>query len=94
MSHFGSNSLSKLPRVDNDIDVVSKQKKEVNIITQVPKEYKDVIKVFPKYRFETLDQDYWRRKSFIEGMPNEAFNHYSRNNFMDQQRRDNLKKLK
>lgn len=71
MSSFGSSSLSKLPRLDSDIDVYSKQRKdrEIDIISQEPKLYKDVIKVFPTYRQETLDQDYWRRRSFLEGKP-------------------------
>lgn len=71
MSNFGSSSLSRLPRLDSDIDVYTKQRKdrEIDIISQEPKLYKDVIKAFPKYRQETLDQDYWRRRSFIEGKP-------------------------
>lgn len=53
MSNFGSSSLSKLPRLESDIDVYSKQRKdrEIDIITNVQRPYKDMIKVFPKYRF-------------------------------------------
>ncbi len=54
-----------------------RQGRELDIINQQPRSYQDVIKVFPKYRYETLDQDYWRRKSFIEGMPDHALNYYS-----------------
>lgn len=49
----------------------------MDIITQVPREYKDTIKVFPKIRFENYDKDFWRRKSFIEGLPDHAYNYYS-----------------
>ena len=79
MSSIGASSLSKLPKLDNDKEVYLKQRqgRDIDIISQAPHQYRDVIKIFPKYRFETLDQDYWRRKSFIEGMPSHAYNHYS-----------------
>lgn len=79
MSNFGSSSLSKLPRLNSDIQVYEKQRvgREVDIISHAPKEYKDTIKVFPKIRFETYDRDYWRRKSFIEGLPDHAYKYYT-----------------
>lgn len=79
MSSFGSSSLSKLPRLSNDVEVYEKQRvgREVDIISHAPKEYKDTIKVFPKIRFETFDRDYWRRKSFIEGLPDHAYKYYA-----------------
>lgn len=75
--------------LNNDSEVYEKQRRgrEINIITQVPREYKDVIKVFPKIRFEAYDNDYWRRKSFIEGLPHDAYNYYSNNSQLPQKSR-------
>lgn len=80
-SNYGSSSLSKLQMVSSDREVYEKQRKgrENDIISQTPREYVDSIKVFPKIRFERYDQDYWRRKSFIEGLPQQAYNLYSGN---------------
>lgn len=79
MSNFGSSSLGRQSMLGTDIEVYEKQRKDrhIDIITQAPHEYRDVIKVFPKIRFESLDNNYWRRKSFIEGLPHNAYNHYS-----------------
>jgi hypothetical protein len=79
MSSFGSSSLRKLPRLSRDVEVYEKQRvgREVDIISHAPNEYKDTIKVFPKIRFETFDRDYWRRKSFIEGLPDHAYKYYA-----------------
>ena len=53
MSGFGSSSLSKMKLLNNDVEVYEKQRRgrEVDIISQVPREYRDSIKVFPKIRF-------------------------------------------
>ena len=79
MSQAGSNSLSKLKPLNNDREVFEKQRtgREIDILSHAPKDYKDSIKVFPKIRFENYDRDYWRRKSFIEGLPLDAYNHYN-----------------
>jgi hypothetical protein len=53
MSQLGSSSLSKLPPLNSDKEVYLKQRegREIDIISQRPREYRDVIKAFPKYRF-------------------------------------------
>jgi hypothetical protein len=65
--------------LNNDVEVYEKQRRgrEFDIISQVPREYRDSIKVFPKIRFENFDKEFWRRKSFIEGLPSHAYNYYS-----------------
>jgi len=83
MSTFGSSSLSKLPRLNSDKEVYSKQRndRQIDIINHSPHKYFDRIKVFPKYHMETRDQEFWRRKAFIEGMPSEAYNRFSKSRF-------------
>lgn len=53
MSSFGSSSLSKMQLLSNDVEVYEKQRRgrELDIISNVPREYRDSIKVFPKIRF-------------------------------------------
>ena len=53
MSNLGAASLSKLPKLDNDKEVYLKQRqgRDIDIISQAPHKYRDVIKIFPKYRF-------------------------------------------
>lgn len=38
-----------------------KQQRNYNIISVQPREYQDTIKLFPKYRLENLDHNYFRK---------------------------------
>ena len=61
MSNVGSSSLKSLNRYISDKEVFEKQQKNYNIISVQPKEYQDTIKMFPKYRLENQDQNYFRK---------------------------------
>lgn len=61
LSNVGSSSLKSLNRYISDKEVFEKQQKNYNIISVQPKEYQDTIKMFPKYRLENQDQNYFRK---------------------------------
>jgi hypothetical protein len=61
LSNAGSSSLKILNRYISDIDIYEKQQKNYNIISVQPKEYHDTIKMFPKYRLENADQNYYKK---------------------------------
>ena len=48
-------------RFISDKEVYEKQQKNYNIISVQPREYPDTIKVFPKYRLENEDQNYFKK---------------------------------
>lgn len=49
LSSYGSNSLSNLGKV-NDKLVYENQQKDFNIVSLIPKQYNQSIKMFPKLR--------------------------------------------
>ena len=49
LSHYGTNSLSRVGKHLNERDIYEKQEKKYNIISIMPKEYKETIKKYPKY---------------------------------------------
>lgn len=49
LSSYGSSSLDKLPKI-SDKNVFESQQKQFNIVNLCPKEYKQSIKMFPKFR--------------------------------------------
>lgn len=61
LSSVGSNSLKSLNRFISDKEVYEKQQKNYNIISVQPKEYQDTIKLFPKYRLQNEDQNYFKK---------------------------------
>lgn len=61
LSNVGSNSLKSLNRYISDKEVYEKQQKGYNIISVQPKEYEDTIKVYPKYRLENEDRNYYKK---------------------------------
>lgn len=58
---MGSASLKSLNRFISDREVYEKQQKNYNIINVQPKEYKDTINLFPKYRLENSDANYFKK---------------------------------
>lgn len=61
LSNVGTNSLKSLNRYISDKEVYDKQQKGYNIISVQPKEYEDTIKVYPKYRLENEDRNYYKK---------------------------------
>ena len=51
LSSYGSSSLGNLGKI-SDKNVFENQQKDFNIVTLCPKEYKQSIKMFPKFRNE------------------------------------------
>lgn len=58
---MGTNSLKSLNRYISDKEIYEKQQKGYNIISVQPKEYEDTIKVYPKYRLENEDRNYYKK---------------------------------
>lgn len=61
LSNVGTNSLKSLNRYISDKEIYEKQQKGYNIISVQPKEYEDTIKVYPKYRLENEDRNYYKK---------------------------------
>ena len=61
LSNVGNSSLKGINRYISDKDVFEKQSKNYNIISVQPRETMDTIKVFPKYRLENEDRNYFRK---------------------------------
>ncbi len=70
LSNVGSNSLKSLNRFISDKEVFEKQQKNYNIISIQPKEYQDTIKMFPKYRLENEDQNYFKKLQLEKELAN------------------------
>ena len=61
LMNVGTNSLKSLNQFISDKEVYEKQQKTYNIINVQPKEYHDTIKLFPKYRLENEDKNYFKK---------------------------------
>jgi len=57
----GINSLKSLNRFISDKEVYEKQQKNYNIISVQPREYQDTIRMFPNYRLENEDHNYYKK---------------------------------
>ncbi len=47
-----------------------KQQKNYNIINVQPKQYEDTIKLFPKYRLENEDRNYYKKLQIEKDLSN------------------------
>jgi hypothetical protein len=61
LSNIASNSLRVPSYLVSDKQVYDKQQKDYNIISSKPKFYEDSIKMYPKYRLENEDRNYFRK---------------------------------
>ena len=61
LSNVGSNSLKSLNHHISDKEVYEKQQSRFNIINAQPKLYEDTIRFFPKYRYENLDRNFFKK---------------------------------
>jgi hypothetical protein len=59
-----------LNRYISDKEVYDKQQKNYNIINVQPKEYEDTIKVYPKYRLENEDRNYYKKLQIEQEIAN------------------------